>query len=180
MSSVLSIRVAAEGDVDDVMALVAACIGDMRARGIEQWDELYPDRATIAADVAAGTLHVAAVPGEPLAGVFTVDEHEDPRWSAAEWRTAGERVAVVHRLMVNPQLQGRGLARELMLIAEEHARQRGYGAIHLDCYSGNPQALRLYQRLGYRDAGGAALRKGMFRCLEKKLEVGSEKLEVRS
>jgi ribosomal protein S18 acetylase RimI-like enzyme len=173
MSAVLALRTATEADVDAVMDLVRACIARMREQGIEQWDEVYPDRATIAADVSVGALYIASFGDASWAGVFTLDDREDPRWAVARWTITGTRIGVVHRLMVDPRQQGRGLARQLMQLAEARARSLGYGAIRLDCYSQNPQALRLYQGLGYLDAGGAQLRKGLFRCLEKSLEPSS-------
>lgn len=45
----------------------------MQLAGIDQWDEIYPTEATLRADVAAGTLHVAAMGDLPIAGAFTVE-----------------------------------------------------------------------------------------------------------
>jgi GNAT superfamily N-acetyltransferase len=165
----ITTRLGTEGDADRVIQLVRRCIDDMSARGIDQWDELYPNADTVLSDLRARTLHVASLDAAPLVGTFTLDTNEDPRWAVAEWSLTGMPVGVVHRLMVDPQYQGRGIARALMEIAESHARSLGLGVIRLDCFSENPQALRLYAGLGYRDAGGAQLRKGLFRCLEKRL-----------
>ena len=76
---------------------------------------------------------------------------------------------MVHRLMVDPRYQGRGIAGELMRFAEDRAGELGYDAIRLDAFSANPRALWLYQRLGYHDAGCVTFRKGLFRCFEKRL-----------
>ena len=43
-------RLATCEDVDDVLALVCDCVDHMRHHGIEQWDDLYPDRMTIEVD----------------------------------------------------------------------------------------------------------------------------------
>jgi GNAT superfamily N-acetyltransferase len=165
----ITTRIGTERDLGWVMQLIRRCIADMTARGIDQWDEIYPNADTVLADIRAQTLYVASLDAAALVGVFTLDTTEDPRWSVAEWTIRGVPLGVVHRLMVDPPYQGRGVARTLMAIAESHARSLGLGAIRLDCYSENPQALRLYAGLGYRDAGGAQLRKGLFRCLEKRL-----------
>ena len=45
-------------DLPQLLTLKDACIARMRADGIEQWDEVYPDAAVLARDLAAGTLHV--------------------------------------------------------------------------------------------------------------------------
>jgi GNAT superfamily N-acetyltransferase len=163
----LQIRDATGGDLPAVMRLVDAVIADMRSRAIEQWDAVYPAADVFSADIAAGTLHVCAVAGDPMAAVFVLDEHHVPEWTVTWTATAG--AAVVHRLMVHPRHQGRGVAQALMDYAERLARDRGYTAIHLDCFSQNPQALNLYRRRGYGEAGTVMLRKGVFHCFEKSL-----------
>jgi ribosomal protein S18 acetylase RimI-like enzyme len=73
--------------------------------------------------------------------------------------------------MVEPRYQGQGVARRLMQFAENQASRAGFEGMRLDAFSLNPQALRLYRNLGYRDAGSASLPKGIFRCFEKRLNA---------
>ncbi len=155
-------------DATDVALLVAlkdACIARMRADGIEQWDEVYPDAAVFSRDLAAGTLHVLRE-GDGILGCVTLDTMHDPLWQGMVLSAAGEPAAAVHRLMVDPAAQGRGLAKLLMAHAESLARAQGFRAIHLDCFTSNPAALALYERLGYRRTGTATMRKGPFICFE--------------
>jgi len=168
----LAIRPAVSSELDEVMRLVRACIEDMRERGIEQWDEIYPARDIFALDLRAGSLYTAWLDAGALAGVFTLDEYQSPEWAAVPWTILGVRVAVVHRLMVEPGYQRRGFARQLMQFAENEASRLGFEAMRLDAFSLNPQALRLYQTLDYREAGTGRLRKGIFHCFEKLLISG--------
>jgi ribosomal protein S18 acetylase RimI-like enzyme len=170
----VSIRLADGRDLDAVMQLVGCCIDDMRAAGIDQWDEVYPDRATLAADAREKTLYLASTDVEPLVGILVLNEYQNPEYADVPWTIHASRVAVVHRLMIDPRLQRRGLARELMRFAEGRARELGYGAIRLDAFTLNPRALRLYHGLGYGDAGPVTFRKGVFRCFEK--SVGGDTL----
>ena len=140
----------------------------MRADGIEQWDEVYPDAAVLARDLAAGTLHVMRR-GTHVLGCVTLDTAHDPLWQGMDWSAAGEPAAAVHRLMVHPAAQGRSLAKLLMAHAESLARAQGFRSIHLDCFAANPAALALYERLGYHRTGTATMRKGPFVCFEKLL-----------
>jgi ribosomal protein S18 acetylase RimI-like enzyme len=71
--------------------------------------------------------------------------------------------------MVDPAVQGRGIARELMKSAERLASSNGCTAMRLDAFAQNPQALGLYKAMAYRDAGEVHFRKGRFRCFEKQL-----------
>jgi GNAT superfamily N-acetyltransferase len=157
-----------ESELPRLMELKDTCIARMRADGIEQWDEVYPDTACIARDLAAGNLHVVRR-GTHIVGCFTLDTTHDPLWAGMAWAVPSEAAAVVHRLMVDPAAQGRGLAKQLMAHAELLARERGFLAIHLDCFTANPAALRLYESLGYQRIGTAMMRKGPFVCFEKVL-----------
>ena len=166
----LTIRAAVDDDLDGLVVLLARCVAAMRAAGIEQWDDIYPNRRVLAADIAARAMHVGVLAGS-IAGIVVLNEYQDPEYADVPWTFAKGPVAVVHRLMIDPTHQQHGLARELMAFVEHEARRRGYAAIRLDAFTQNPRALRLYQGLGYRDAGGIQLRKGAFRCFEKGLRT---------
>jgi len=166
----LSVRAADEADVDRVMELLAACIDGMRREGIDQWDDVYPNRETVLADAHEHTLFLGSLDAAPLVGAIVVNEYQSPNYLEVPWTITAPRIAVVHRVMVDPQHQGKGIARELMEFAEERARTLGYGAVRLDAFTQNPRALQLYRRLGYYDAGWVTFPKGVFRCFEKALD----------
>jgi GNAT superfamily N-acetyltransferase len=165
----LLVRGAHEDDLPRLLELLAACVEQMRAKGIDQWDDVYPNEATLRADVQRGACYVASAPGRPVAGGFVIDDRQEPEYAAVPWKIVGSPVGVVHRLMVHPAVQRRGLARHLMRFAELRARGLGYGAIRLDAFTGNAPSLGLYRGLGYDEVGGVRLRKGAFRCFEKGL-----------
>jgi GNAT superfamily N-acetyltransferase len=169
LTTVLSLRLAEIDDVDAVMRLVGDCIAHMRQAGIEQWDDIYPDRATLVADARERALYLASLEREPLVGCLVVNTYQNPEYAEVPWALAGARVAVVHRLMVDPRFENRGLARELMRFAERRAGELACDVIRLDAFAANPRALRLHQRLGYHDAGSVTFRKGVFRCFEKRV-----------
>jgi GNAT superfamily N-acetyltransferase len=171
LSNVL-VRRAHEDDLPRLGDLLRTCIAHMQAGGIDQWDDVYPTEATLRVDIAAGTLYVAAAPGRPIAGAFVVDQREEPEYASVAWRLVGRPVRFVHRLMVHPDCQRRGLARHLMRFAEIAARRDGCGALRLDAFTGNAPSLGLYRGLGYADVGEVRFRKGLFRCFEKDLASG--------
>jgi ribosomal protein S18 acetylase RimI-like enzyme len=160
-----------DSDPDDlagVLALVRLCVADLRAHGILQWDEVYPDAESIEHDIAAGHALVAR-DGEELVAYVACDERQESEYAAVAWQIDREPVAVVHRLMVSPARQGRGLGRRLMRVVEEQAAEAGAACMRLDAFSANPAALTLYAGLGYRVAGSVRFRTGEFTCLEKTL-----------
>jgi GNAT superfamily N-acetyltransferase len=167
------VRPAHDGDLPLVGELLRDCVAQMRADGIDQWDDVYPTTATLDGDARAGTLYVAVAEGLPIAGAFAMDERQEPEYAAVPWAVGAPRIGVVHRLMVHPRCQGRGLGPHLMRFAEARARRLGYGTLRLDAFTANPRSLQLYAGLGYRDAGAVTFRKGQFRCFEKDLSAGA-------
>ncbi len=162
----MNISCATEADIDAIMALVRDAVRQKQMNGDDQWDDSYPDRELIAQDVSSGTLFKITVEGE-LAGIIVLNEEQPPPYFTVSWKDGG-RPLVVHRLCIDPRFQRRGLARRLMLFAEEHAAANGYRSIRLDTYSGNHGAQALFQSLDYLPVGDVSLREGKcFHCFKK-------------
>jgi ribosomal protein S18 acetylase RimI-like enzyme len=66
---------------------------------------------------------------------------------------ASERVALLVAAAVAPASRRRGIGTQLMDAAESAARARGFDTIELGVEDHNPDARRLYERLGYDLAG---------------------------
>ena len=58
--------------------------------------------------------------------------------------------ALVEAAGVAPELRGRGIGTALMRAAEALASENGFAAVELGVEDTNPDARRLYERLGYR------------------------------
>lgn len=167
----IEIRQASPTDIDSLMDLVKACIAGMQSQGIDQWDDIYPDRATIQSDLDEGTVLIASAAGK-LAGMATLNERQEPEYAEVAWRFGG-RPAVIHRLMVVPAAEGRGIARALIRFLETRAEGIGYDCIRLDVFTQNPRAVGFYEMSSYRRAGQVRFRKGSFYCYEKPLGLAA-------
>ncbi len=163
----MTTRKAAAADLPDVAALYAASISKMREDGIEQWDEIYPDRELLEEDIASGQMVLCGLQ-DTLASAFTLNRACDAEYETGRWST-GVSYMVVHRLCVSPSLQNRGIGAQTMLLLEDMVRAQGMEAVRLDAFSRNPHALRMYEKLGYTRAGQVYWRKGLFYLYEKAL-----------
>ncbi len=159
-----------------VTALFARVVAHMRAAGIDQWDEIYPDAAVLEADLRSGAAFGLfavenGLPGE-LRAYVTLNGEQDAAYGTVPWSEQNGRPLVIHRLCVDPVFRGKGAAKRLVAFAEAHAARFGHTSIRLDAFSLNPAALSLYDSLGYDWRGEVTFRKGLFRCYEKILEPG--------
>jgi GNAT superfamily N-acetyltransferase len=69
------------------------------------------------------------------------------------WEETTLGVPEIGDVFVPAELRGRGIGTELSEAAEQLARARGHRQISISASIANEGALRLYRRLGYRDAG---------------------------
>lgn len=161
----VEVRQARIEDIEPLVELVRECIDGMRRRGIDQWDEIYPDRATLEGDVAEAAAFVATLQGT-LVGMAVLNERQEPEYGDVPWLYGG-RAGVIHRMMVSPAVEGTGVARLLIERLEAQARTLGFDSIRLDAFTHNPRAIEFYQLAGYRNAGPVLFRKGAFICFEK-------------
>ena len=67
-----------------------------------------------------------------------------------------ERLAVVSRFFVAPGARGRGIGSALMRTAEDHAAERDLRLV-LDVADHNDDAIRFYERRGWKRVGTASL-----------------------
>jgi GNAT superfamily N-acetyltransferase len=158
-----------DDSLDAVMALIDRATRRLDTIGIPQWDEIYPNRAVLSADIAARTLYGLSVDGT-LAGIVVLNEYQDAEYGEVRWELDDPRPLVIHRLCVDPAFQGKGHAKALMAFAEDYARGHGYRSIRLDAFTLNPLSLGLYRALNFSERGVVRFRKGRFFCLEKILE----------
>lgn len=145
-------------EIDEIIALTKACGLHMRENGIDQWDENYPDRASIQTDLETKTLFAYREEGVVL-GIVVLNENQDEEYAEIKWSTNDQnRNLVVHRLAVHPNQQGKGIARSIMDFAEQYAKEQNYDAIRLDTFSQNPRNQKFYTNRGYTDLGSVFLK----------------------
>ena len=142
---------------------VIAC---MQESGIDQWDDLYPNSADVAADITNGDLWVGEEDGKILC-TFAVNNTCEEEYDACPWQYPNEPFIVVHRLAVNPKYQRQGVAKNAMEFVENTAKEKGIRTIRLDTFCGNAAGAALYENSGFKVIGFAHWRKGKFQIMEK-------------
>ena len=151
---------------DAIMKLIARATATLDEKGIPQWDEIYPDRTTIARDIDNGTLY-GLLDEDTIAGILVLNENQDREYDDVTWELDDEKPLVLHRLCLSPDYQGKGLSKVMMGFVEDYARGNGYRSIRLDAFTLNPISLSLYRSLGFVARGEVRFRKGRFICFEK-------------
>ncbi|MDF2988853.1 MAG: acetyltransferase [Eubacterium sp.] len=168
MNNKINLRKARLEDLNLIMKMVRKAIEVMAEAGIFQWDDLYPDEELLHKDILNNEMFLCEIDNQ-MACIFVLNQECDDEYAAGDWQYKDSSYSVIHRLCVNTVFQGRGIGSMTIQLIEEYLRNRGIECVRLDAFSGNPIALRMYEKLGYRRSGELFLRKGLFYLYEKKL-----------
>lgn len=164
------IRLAVTEDIPLIMQLVRKVVPLMRAAGNFQWGDDYPNPEVFANDIKIDQLWIAELENE-IVGVSAITTDQDPEYADAGWDIT-EKATVTHRLAVDPDQQGKGIAKALMQQAEVVAKAAGISILRVDTNSENKATQALFHKLGYTFSGeiGLAKRPGLrFFCYQKLL-----------
>jgi GNAT superfamily N-acetyltransferase len=163
-------RPAQLSDLAAIMRLIGAAVDAMLAAGKHQWDHSYPATEHILNDIAA---HIAYVmeDGEGIMAYCAVDFRGEPAYPdivEGEWLTpVDEPYVVVHRLAVDPALQGRGIGARTFRAVEQLAAAEGVGSFKIDTNYDNAVMLHLMEKLGFEYCGKIQYERGERMAFEK-------------
>ncbi|WP_251550524.1 GNAT family N-acetyltransferase [Neobacillus muris] len=173
----MNIEVASIDDLRSVKSLYKTVTGHLRKKGVHQWDLFYPNRWVISKDLKQGHLH-AIFHNKFCLGAIVVNEDQSSKYKELPWLDSNGKPAVIHRLAVHPDSQGKGIGKLLLQHAEAWVKSNGYTSIRLDAYMENPAAIKIYERSDYSPVGKIhyPFRKHPFQCYEKILSSRNQKL----
>ncbi|QDK79408.1 GNAT family N-acetyltransferase [Spirosoma sp. KCTC 42546] len=166
----MTIRPATPSDIPALVTLLQHVIPLMHEAGNFQWDDHYPNETVFGQDISKQQLWVADIDGQ-LAGVAALTEDQEPEYAQVGF-DLNQRAIVTHRLAVDPNFRGQGVAVALLEQAEKLALEHGISFLRIDTNSENQSTQKLFPKLGYQYAGEITLgfRPGLrFLAYEKKL-----------
>ena len=115
---------------------------------------VYPTEQTALDALAQEELFVLDTGGAIVAAA-KINQEQVPEYVHCPWRYEAppEQVLVIHTLVVDPALQGKGYATAFVAYYEEMARAMNCPYLRMDTNSHNAPARALYKRLGYEEPG---------------------------
>ncbi|WP_421378948.1 GNAT family N-acetyltransferase [Bacillus salacetis] len=147
-----SIRKGNKEDVEDIMKMVRKTVEIMKSENIDQWTDEYPLADDFSRDADYGSLYVAVDEDDNVAGSITIDQREPDEYGTSQWRKEGPAY-LFHRLVVDPEVRGKGIASLLISHTEETAKEHNVYYIRTDTYSLNKKAQALFKKNGFIQTG---------------------------
>lgn len=162
----MELKLAEVNDLDIINNIYKNAINNMINNNIFQWDEIYPNKYILEDDIKKKHLYKIILENN-IISAFVLNKEYEKEYLDGKWEYIGNNFMVLHRLCLDIKYQKKGFGTKIMLLIEEYLINKGINAIKLDAFSKNPNAIKLYNRLGYKKVGEANWRKGLFILFEK-------------
>ena len=158
--------------IKDIMKIIEQAKRRMKERGLDQWQDGYPDEAAIRNDKRKHQGHFFLKWHEPAAYAAIVFD-KDPYYEKidGQWLSKGESYVAVHRIAVADEFLGLGMARHILEYAERKARAKGVKWFRIDTHHDNLPMRNLIRDFGFTFCGVVQVRDGKRMAYEKKVET---------
>ena len=168
----LILRPTCEGDLPEVMRIIADAQADFRARGIDQWQNGYPNEQVIRGDIERGESYVVTR-GEQIVATAMITFAPDPNYAViynGEWLLAAPKsYATIHRIAVDLGERGQGIAEWIVGQTERMCRKRGADSLRIDTHRDNRSMQRVAEKNGMTLCGIIHLADGAERLAYEKI-----------
>lgn len=164
-----TIRLVNMDELSIAMDIIDQAKAYLRAQGIDQWQDGYPDETSIRQDIEARRGYFLLA-DDAVAGYLCVDFGGEPAYAdiRGAWLTAGA-YAVVHRLALHPAFRGQGLAGAAFDLAAQLCRARGVSSLRADTDACNQRMQQALRRSGFICCGTIFFQGGDKVAFEKQL-----------
>lgn len=145
----------------------------LKEKGIDQWQNNYPNIDTIVNDIRNENSYILLkdnVIVGTAAIIFGPDETYHKIYNG-KWLTNGA-YGVIHRIAIDPQYQGLGLASIIIKRAEEMCQDKKAESIKIDTHRENKSMIDLLLKNGFKYCGIIYLADGNERIAFEKIVQG--------
>ena len=152
----IMIRIATRNDVDSIVKIYEH-IHDAEEAGeaVVGWDRnVYPTYQTALESVLKGDMFVEE-DKDIIVAAGRINQEQVKEYAECPWlyQAADHEVMVLHTLVVDPYIKGKGYGSACVKFYEEYARSRNCHTLRIDTNEKNIPARKFYQKLGFREAG---------------------------
>lgn len=160
----MDIKLTTEAELDELMTVFDEARGTIATLGIDQWQDGYPSRAVIAADIAKSRSYRVRIDGK-LCATFAMLDDGEPTYDKiydGHWLTGdNERDYIaIHRVAISVFSRGSGLSGKIIDYACDFAKEKGRKSLRIDTHEGNIVMRRMLEKNGFLLCGVIYLENG--------------------
>ena len=167
------IRKAIPTDLPALMPIFDEARRTIAALGINQWQDGYPSREVIDADISRGESYAVELDGR-VCGSFVLISDGDPTYDKiydGAWLTgdSADGYIAIHRVAISVANRGSGISSEIIAYAADFAKKLGKLSLRIDTHEGNVVMRRMLEKNGFTHCGTIYLANGDPRVAYEKL-----------
>jgi GNAT superfamily N-acetyltransferase len=141
-----------EEDKEQVIAIWEQARAYMKEAGIQQWQDGYPNRESLEEDMSAGESYVLRDNETgAVAATAYISFRGEPDYDVIYEGSWSQNIpyCVMHRVAVDPQQKGKGLAGELIKEAARQCREKNIRSLRIDTHRVNRSMRRMLEKNGF-------------------------------
>ena len=157
-------------DIERVMEIIKQAQQYFKEKGINQWQNGYPNAKVIENDIKNGHSFVL-IKNNEIVGTIAISFEGEATYNKifeGDWKS-NDNYAVIHRIAVDHELKGIGLSSEMIKQTELMCNKKSVGSIKVDTHEDNQAMQRSLIKNGFDYCGVIYLADGSKRvALDRK------------
>lgn len=137
-------------DIERLRFIAGEIREQMKKANLKQWLGNYPDYQDFYNDYQLNGLFVYELDAG-IVGSISILKENDPPYKEIEWE--GFESIVIHRIMIDPDFQRKGLAEKLFKFAIDYGRKNGYQSLKIDTHPENQKMQKLIGKFNFKYKG---------------------------
>lgn len=175
----MQFRKAVEADIDGIMNIIRQAQAYFKEHGINQWQNNYPNAEIISNDIKNKNSYIllkdnsiVATAAVSFDGEKTYDSIYEGQW------ISNNKYAVIHRIAVDNNYKGSGLASQIVRNIEKLCVDKGVYSIKVDTHEENLSMQKLLNKNRFQYCGIIYLEDGSKRIAFEKIFLPEHKVRV--
>mgnify|MGYP005847471791 CR=1 FL=1 len=144
------IRKAKANELKDILIIANRAKENMLNNNLKQWVGNYPNLNVFKIDLNLNGLYVYLKDKKIIASISILKENDQP-YKAIDWYSNNS--LVIHRILVDPLYQHKGIGRALFKKAIELSKNGNYKSLKVDTHPENLKMQNLIKAMGFKYKG---------------------------
>lgn len=174
----MEFRKAGTKDVPVIMHLIEEAKVFLRQKGVDQWQNGYPNEEAVLTDVKEGVGYVLVTENKTI-GYACISFAGEPCYDDLKGNWLSQQpYAVIHRMTIDNAYKGRGLAGAFFDFAKTLCIQRGICSMKVDTDADNKMMQRVLKKEGFTYCGTVCFDNSEKIAFEKIWDKEDEKMRL--
>ena len=150
----MELRKSSKSDIESIMKMIHQAKNYFKKKGIDQWQNNYPNEDTILADIN-NKIGYVLVKDNSIVGTAAISFDKERTYDfiyEGNW-ISNDKYAVIHRLAIDNEYKGLGLSSLILKSVEEMCKNKNIMSIKIDTHEENLSMQKFFKKNGFKYCG---------------------------